>query len=107
MGFSIYKLKDKLKVKEPIPKKHGKPKHEVSKRALDIMKTLSEKELMVVNFLLQNKNIGTQAQIKNNTGIPKTTLIRVLDSLKNKKVVEIEVIGKLKKVKLTSWFLGK
>ena len=100
-------LLSKIKRKAKISKPKDKKEKIISKRTNDIMKTLNEKELSVVNFLLQNNNKSTQATIMHNTQIPKTTLIRILDSLQNKRIIEIATVGKLKKVNLTSWFLGK
>jgi uncharacterized membrane protein len=76
-------------------------------RADDIKKTLNEKESIIVNFLLSNNNKGTQATIKNETGIPKTSLLRIFQSLESRNIISIEKIGKMKKIKLTAWFLGR
>ena len=80
---------------------------ELSSRTRDVMKTLKEKEIKVVNFLLGNNYKSTQAKIRYSTGIPKTSLARILLALELKKIIKIEKIGKLKKVELTAWFLGK
>ncbi len=78
----------------------------VGKRAQDIMKTLSPKEKEIVELLLMHKSLS-QANISWKTGIPKTTLARLLDMLQHKKIIEISQEGKLKKVTLSSWFLEK
>ncbi|PIN86082.1 hypothetical protein COV19_06305 [Candidatus Woesearchaeota archaeon CG10_big_fil_rev_8_21_14_0_10_44_13] len=88
-------------------KEEKEAKDELNPRARDVMKTLNDKEQKIVNVLLQNGNKSTQATIRNETGIPKTTLARVFQSLESKNVVKVETIGKLKKVELTEWFLGK
>ncbi|RMF54684.1 hypothetical protein D6745_04505 [Candidatus Woesearchaeota archaeon] len=79
----------------------------LSKRSEDILKTLSDRERDIVHFLLESNNQSTQAKVRYSTGIPKTSLSRILDSLAAKKVVSIEKIGKMKKIRLTGWFLGK
>jgi uncharacterized membrane protein len=71
------------------------------------METLNEREKKVVQFLLEEKGIATQAKIRNGTAIPKTSLVRVFQSLETKKVVSIEKIGKMKKITVTDWFMGK
>jgi uncharacterized membrane protein len=76
-------------------------------RAKDILDTLNERERQIVEFLLESDNKSTQAKIRNSTGIPKTSLARIFLSLEKKKVLNIETIGKLKKINLTNWFLGK
>lgn len=80
---------------------------QLNPRARDIMKTLKDTESKVAEFLLNNNFAATQAKIRNATYIPKTTLARVLQSLEEKKVLKIDKIGKMKKIMLTEWFLGK
>lgn len=85
-----------------------KPAGELNPRARDIIQTLNEREKKSVEFLLSQKsNQATQAQLRNSTGIPKTSLARVFQSLEHKKVISVEKIGKMKKVTLTAWFMGK
>ncbi|MDP7179934.1 MAG: hypothetical protein QF824_01575 [Candidatus Woesearchaeota archaeon] len=91
-------------VKE-VKREEGAPK--LSSRTRDIMSTLSEKEKKVVNSVIENGNKSTQSKIRNSTGIPKTSLVRLFVSLESKKVIKVERIGKLKKIELTDWFLGK
>lgn len=114
--FSIIKRKkiekkEEIKPKEKEPEvKIEQPKEEVKesgKRAEDIMATLNQRDKKVVGFLLENKNESYQAKIRYATGIPRTTLSRVLISLEGKKIIKIEKIGKAVKIKLTDWFLGK
>ena len=83
------------------------PAPAVSARAQDILKTLSENEKKVAEHLLSSGNNSTQARMRNSLGMPKTSLARVLQMLERKRVVEVERIGKLKKVRLTDWFLGR
>ena len=70
-------------------------------------RTLPVRERAVVGLLLGNGNASSQNIIKQKTGIPRTTLIRVLDALEAKKIITTESMGKLKKVRLTPWFLEK
>ena len=56
-------------------------------------------------------NILNKYQLKvikyNETGIPKASLFRYIQSLERKKVIDVKKIGKVKKIKFTDWFLGK
>jgi hypothetical protein len=107
----------KKRKRKPAVKKEEKPQASVkeavekvrplTQRAVDVMKTLNEREQEVVRFLLENNNKSTQSKIRNSTGIPKTSLARIFTSLEGKNVISIETIGKLKKIELTDWFLGK
>ncbi|MCX6707312.1 MAG: hypothetical protein NT001_04195 [Candidatus Woesearchaeota archaeon] len=99
---------DKQEQKETKEEDPAQGLSEQNPRARDIIKTLNEKEKRVVDFIITQEGYkSTQASIRNDTGIPKTSLVRVFASLEAKKVVKIESIGKLKKIELTSWFLGK
>ncbi|MEM2916276.1 MAG: hypothetical protein QXT19_02885 [Candidatus Woesearchaeota archaeon] len=81
-------------------------KGEISKRAQDILKTLHPKERDIVNFLLPRKE-ATQAEVRHNTGIPRTSLARALHSLEAKNVLKVRTVGRVVKVQLTEWFLEK
>lgn len=83
------------------------PAPELSRRAKDILETLNPKEREVVNLLIESGEESTQAKLYYSTGIPKTSLSRILQSLENKGIISSEKIGKKKKVKLTDWFLEK
>lgn len=82
------------------------PKEELSDRVKDLLKTLDDKEKQVVKFLLQNEGACSQAKIYYGTGIKRTTLHRVIDSLARKKILEVEKRAKARYVKLTEWFLN-
>ena len=83
------------------------------------MTALNANERKVVSFILdeQEKHVAKtgsakgfylhQAKIVYGTGIAKTTLVRLLQSLEQKKIIEWEKAGKIKKVKLTEWFNSK
>jgi len=76
-------------------------------RARDILKTLSERESAIATFILDSGHETTQAKIRNSLGMPKTSLARLLRTLEEKKVLHVDRIGNIKKIKLTDWFLGK
>jgi len=78
-----------------------------SARIHDILKTLKPKEKQIVEFLLQNNNAGSQAKIRHSTGLARTSLARCLTDLEAKNIIAVERLGKLVKVRLTDWFLGK
>ncbi len=90
---------------ETVPDKEEEK--DLNPRARDIMKTLNDREIKIVEFLLEAGNKSTQATLRNATGIPKTSLARAFFSLEGKKIIKVETIGKLKKIELTDWFMGK
>ena len=91
-------------------KRASKPVKEVKetgKRAHDVLSTLNSKERDVINYLQANKDRATQADIRHNTSIPRTSLARVLQNLESKNIITVRKVGKAVKVQLTDWFLGK
>ena len=109
-GTAKSKAKEPEQVKQELTAEvieEKRPPEELNPRARDIIATLKENEQAVVKFLLANENASTQAKLRNATGIPKTTLARIFQALEEKKVLSVEKIGKMKKVVLTEWFMGK
>jgi len=88
-------------------KQEKKQEQKASKRSEDIIKTLNQKEKEVVNYLQLNKGEINQASIRHNTGIPRTSLSRIMISLENKNIIKIRKEGKAVKISLTDWFLEK
>lgn len=82
-------------------------KEELNPRARDIIETLNDREKKVVQFVVKEKGETTQARIRNGTGIPKTSLVRCFQALEARKVISVEKIGKMKKIRFTVWFMGK
>ncbi len=108
-SVSAKKLKESSKSSNVFvePLNHKTEASSDSKVSEAILKTLNSKEKAIVEFLLSNSNKASQAQIRHNTSIPRTSLTRVLQSLEAKKIINIERQGKMVKVELTDFFLGK
>ena len=90
---------------KPSKKSNQAPK--VAKRAKDIMNTLGDREKSIVTFLFENNNESTQNKIYHSTFIPKTSLARSLLLLEQKRIIKIDKLGNLRKIKLTKWFLDE
>lgn len=101
------RMRKPKKAKIVMDEKPKEEEHKIASRTSDILVTLKPSERCVVEFLLNNGCESTQAKIRNSTGIPKTSLARIFLYLESKKVLTVEHIGKMKKVKLTDWFLAK
>lgn len=100
--FLIF-LRKKNKKEEKIKKEEKK---EVKgQRAQDILKTLNNREKKVIEYLLESGKEETQAHVRHNTEIPRTSLARCLQSLEAKNIIQIKKIGKLVKIRLTGWFM--
>lgn len=87
--------------------KASKPKADIKERSEDILPTLGKKEKEIVTYLQLNKGRALQAQIRHNTGIPRTSLARIIKGLEDKNILQVRKEGKAVKIKLTDWFLGK
>ena len=85
----------------------GAKKASLSSRTEDILKTLNGKEKEIVRFLLEHGNQSPQSTVRHQTGIPRTSLSRVLQSLETKKIITLKKLGKMVRIALTDWFLGK
>lgn len=107
IGTEEEKHEETSEKEKPEKKRTDQEKSIGGKRALDILNTLPSTEKVVVEYLLQHKNETSQATIRHATGIPRTTLARCLMALEKKKVIMIEKLGKMVKVKLTDWFLER
>lgn len=92
--------------KQQAPEDSGRKSDRNNGRIDDILATLNAKEKEVVAYLL-NENPSTQTRIRYATTIPKTTLVRIFLSLEAKKIIRVQALGKMKKIALTDWFLGK
>jgi cbb3-type cytochrome oxidase subunit 3 len=105
--YFIFRKRGKKVVKEGLNEESKDEEVKKGSRSEDIMKTLGRKEKAVVQFLLEQGNKSSQAQIRHNTGIPRTSLTRVLMSLESKQIIKSDKLGKMVKVELTDWFLEK
>jgi cbb3-type cytochrome oxidase subunit 3 len=74
----------------------------------DAFAVLNKKEKEIIHFLIEHEKNNSkplyQAKICYGLKIPKTTLSKILPNLESKNLIEIENIGKVKTIKLTSWF---
>ena len=80
---------------------------DLGKREKDIFKTLRDNEKKVVEFLIEQKEPVYFSKIHYKTGLSKGSLFRNLRSLENKDIDKTIKEGKVRKVSLSDWFLGK
>ncbi len=99
-----------IRLRKHLPKKAKNEHNQIqqpSKRTKDILDTLNSREKKIVNYLLENNSESTQNKIYHSTFIPKTSLVRSLLLLEQKRIIKIEKLGNLRKIKLTPWFIDK
>ncbi len=87
--------------------KEVKSLEDLGKREKDIFKTLRDNEKKVVEFLIEQKEPVYFSKIHFKTGLSKGSLFRNLRSLERKNIVDTFKEGKVRKVRLSDWFLGK
>ena len=98
-------IKKEKKEEEKI--KELKEELKLGQRGKDIFQTLRHNEKKIVEFLLKQKEPIYLSKIHYKTGISKGSLFRNLESLENKNIVETIREGKVRKTKLSVWFLEK
>ncbi|MBI2662053.1 hypothetical protein HYX11_01195 [Candidatus Woesearchaeota archaeon] len=112
IGLSLYyhyfrkkSLSTINKKTKTIKQKKEKTIQKTSTRTADIFKTLRINEQKIVAFLQNQTEPIYFSKIHYQTGLSKSSLFRNLRSLEQKNIVETTKEGKIRKVKLTAWFL--
>lgn len=72
-----------------------------------VMGTLSEREDAIVQILIKEGGSSTQAKIRRETGIPKSSLSGITNALRQKKIIKKREYGRTNLIELTKWFLGQ
>ena len=87
----------------------GRPEKKivVSSEMEAVMKTLTARENAVINTLITHGGRMTQAEIRYETGTPKSSLTGILISLERRKLVIKKEWGRTNIIELSDWFLSK
>ena len=72
-----------------------------------VMQTLTARENAVMNTLISHGGRMTQAEIRYETGTPKSSLTGILISLERRKLVIKKEWGRTNIIELSDWFLSK
>lgn len=72
-----------------------------------VMETLSENERRIVETLISGGGKATQAKLRRETGIAKSSLSGHLNALDRKKIIKKREYGRTNIVELSPWFLGE
>jgi DNA-binding HxlR family transcriptional regulator len=70
-----------------------------------VIDTLSDNEKAIINLLLRKGGSVTQADIRYETGIPKSSLSGIINVLKRKNIIKKREYGKTNIIELSEWFL--
>jgi hypothetical protein len=80
---------------------------EVSSEMEAVMQTLTARERAVITTLIDHSGRMTQAEIRYETGTPKSSLTGILISLERRKLVTKKEWGRTNIIELSEWFLSK
>jgi uncharacterized membrane protein len=70
-----------------------------------VIDTLSDNEKAIINLLLRRGGSVTQADIRYETGIPKSSLSGIINVLKRKNIIKKREYGRTNVIELSDWFL--
>ncbi|MCD6202847.1 MAG: helix-turn-helix domain-containing protein, partial [Methanophagales archaeon] len=79
---------------------------EISSDMMRVMETLTERERGIVNALLKHNGEMTQADLRYETGIPKSSLTGILRNLERRNIINKKEWGRTNVIELSEWFLG-
>jgi len=72
-----------------------------------VIDTLSENEKAITNLVLKKGGSVTQADIRYETGIPKSSLSGIINTLKRKNIIKKREYGRTNVIELSEWFLSE
>ncbi len=72
-----------------------------------VIDTLSDKEKAIVGLLIKNGGSAIQADIRYETGIPKSSLTGIINALRRKNIIKKREYGRTNLIELSEWFLSE
>ena len=98
-------------IKKPTPKKINTDEEndtlKVTSEMNKVMETLSERERSIVEALIKNDGRLTQADIRFETQIPKSSLSGIIHALEKRKIITKKKRGRTNIIELSDWFLSE
>ena len=105
LGIVIVRLKRRGSLDDKAEVKRGKI--EVTSEMARVMETLTDRERAIVNALLKHNGEMTQADLRYETEIPKSSLTGILRSLERRKIIIKKEWGRTNVIELSEWFLSE
>ena len=84
-----------------------KGKIEVTSEMARVMETLTDRERAIVNALIKHNGEMTQADLRYETEIPKSSLTGILRTLERRRIIGKKEWGRTNVIELSEWFLRK
>jgi uncharacterized membrane protein len=109
LGISLAKMKrrDDTRGMDATKAEVKKGEIELSSEMARVMETLTDRERAIVNALIKHNGEITQADLRYETGIPKSSLTGILRSLERRKIINKKEWGRTNVIELSKWFLTK
>lgn len=89
------------------PKKDDGNVIEVTSEMKKVIETLSDRERLIVEALIRSNGRLSQADIRYETEIPKSSLTGIIQNLEQKKIITKRQKGRTNIIELSEWFLLK
>jgi uncharacterized membrane protein len=106
--YKIRKERDNLKEKESSDQKIVGTKNIIINSEMQkVIDTLSDKEKAIILLLLRNGGSATQADIRYEIEIPKSSLTGIINALKRKNIIKKREYGRTNIIELSEWFLSE
>lgn len=103
----IFKMKKTI---EPVAELVTEPKTKeimITSEMKKVIDTLSDNEKAIINLILRKGGSITQAEIRYETGIPKSSLSGIINALKRKNLIKKQEYGRTNVIGLSPWFLSE
>ena len=92
---------------DPLVKEVKKGEIEITREMARVIETLTDRVRAIVNALLKHNGEMTQADLRYETEIPKSSLTGILRSLERRKIIIKKERGRMNVIELSDWFLSK
>jgi len=94
--------------KMPVAEKNDEVKNiRITGEMQKVIDTLSDKEKAIILLLIKNGGSATQADIRYEVEIPKSSLTGIINSLKRKNIIKKREYGRTNIIELSEWFLSE
>lgn len=80
---------------------------EITSEMARVMETLTDRERTIVNALIKHNGEMTQADLRYETEIPKSSLSGILRTLERRKIISKKEWGRTNVIELSEWFVRK
>ena len=106
-GDRYYNVEGVAKIDAHVQAGLESPGIEITSEMAAVMETLTARERAVLSTLIEHNGKMNQADIRYETGIPKSSLTGILLSLERRKLITKKEKGRTNAIELSDWFLSK